>query len=95
MNEWPLLVLAAAAGAAAGVVFFGGLQWTVGRALDSARPARWLLASFVARLAVLGALLVAAGQGHVERVAAMLAGVLLARSWWLARSGARALGARS
>ena len=73
------LLLGLLAGVALGLVYFGGLWWTVRRVPSWRRPERALLASFVVRaLLVLPAFVVLALQGPGPLVAA-LAGFLVAR----------------
>lgn len=78
------------AGAALGLLFFGGLWWTVRRAAASPRPALWFGPSLLLRMAgvVGGFYLVGAGQW--TRLAACLAGFVLARGalLWLTRAPA-------
>lgn len=79
MNEPVALALAVATGGALGVVFFGGLWWTVLRGLASPAPALWFFGSLLLRtgLTVLGFVLVS--RGHWERALACLVGFFLAR----------------
>jgi F1F0 ATPase subunit 2 len=79
MTDFLGLLPALAAGLALGAVFFGGLWWTVHRALASASPARWFVGSLLARtvLTLAGFYLVA--DGHWERLLACLAGFTIAR----------------
>jgi F1F0 ATPase subunit 2 len=79
MNEALRLVLAGIAGLALGVIFFGGLWWTLRKSLQSPRPALWLLGSLLVRmsLVLVGLYLVSGGQW--ERLLACLAGVIGAR----------------
>lgn len=46
--EWGLVV---AFGLCLGLVYFGGLWWTVQRIPETSRPHRWLVLSFVGRAA--------------------------------------------
>jgi F1F0 ATPase subunit 2 len=75
---WPLL-LAFALGMILGVLFFGGLWWTVARGIGSRHTALWFLFSLLVRtsVAMLGFYLV--GRGSWEKLAACLAGFVLAR----------------
>jgi F1F0 ATPase subunit 2 len=79
MNELMNLILPLAAGVLLGVMFFGGLLWTVHRGLSSRHPAAWFLASQLLRtsVAVTGFCLVAGGQW--ERLVACLVGFISAR----------------
>jgi F1F0 ATPase subunit 2 len=80
MNELVQLVLAATAGMALGLFYFGGLWLTVRRLPTSRSPALLTLGSFAGRLAVtlLGFYLVTGGRW--ERLLACLAGFLIART---------------
>jgi F1F0 ATPase subunit 2 len=75
---WPLL-LAFALGVILGILFFGGLWWTVARGIGSRHAAVWFLFSLLVRTsaAMLGFYLV--GRGSWEKLAACLAGFVLAR----------------
>ena len=71
-------LLAAAAGALLGVVFYGGLWWTVRRGLASRQPALWFVGSLLARtgITLLGFYVV--GGHRVDRLLLCLAGFVLA-----------------
>lgn len=73
------LALALMAGALLGVVFYGGLWWTVRKAVSSQRPALWFFGSQLARMGVVlvGFYLVA--DGRWERLVVSLCGFVLAR----------------
>jgi len=79
MNETLTLILAAGAGILLGVLFFGGLWWTVRRGLASHRPVLWFFGSLLLRtsLALAGFFLVAGNQW--QRLLACLGGFVLAR----------------
>ena len=79
MNELLSLALAWLAGATLGGVFFGGLWWTVQKAITSEQPAIWFLGSLLLRtcLILTGFYLVA--EGHWSRLVACLLGFLAAR----------------
>ncbi len=73
------LLLAFALGIAVGLVYFGGLWWTVRCALDVRRRASWMLASFLVRVAIaLAGFYLVIGTNGLRLVAAML-GFLLVR----------------
>ncbi len=68
MNETMMRILTwaicAAAGAVLGVAFFGGLWWTIQKAVRSSRPAVWFLASLLVRMGfVLGGFYAVASLG--------------------------------
>jgi F1F0 ATPase subunit 2 len=74
-------------GAALGVVYFGGLWWTIRRAVFSALPVVWFVVSLPLRLglALIGFYFV--GRGHWPRLLLCLLGFLMARIavTWLTR----------
>lgn len=47
-----VLAIAAVVGVVLGLVFYGGLYWTVSRGLISKRPALWFLFSLLARVSI-------------------------------------------
>lgn len=68
-------------GAAAGVVFFGGLAATVRRLKDSTRPTLLFLGSFLARMVFVAAGAFAAARlGEILAVAAYVVGMLAVRT---------------
>lgn len=73
------LPLAAAAGILLGLFFFGGLKWTLARALGAPAAALWLLASLLLRVAVTLAGFWLAGGGDWLRLTLCLAGFVVAR----------------
>jgi F1F0 ATPase subunit 2 len=79
MSEVSPLLLALALGTTLGALFFGGLWWTVARGTGARHAALWFLLSLLLRTsaATLGFYLV--GRGSWERLAACLAGFVLAR----------------
>jgi len=84
MNDLPatppiLLAGALLAGSFLGVVFFGGLWWTVRKGIVSENPALWFLGSLILRTALILAGFYYVSQGHWTRLAACLAGFLIAR----------------
>lgn len=74
-----LLLLVFAVGLLLGGIFFGGLWWTVRRAMTSPHPARWFLISLLVRssIVVFGFYAIA-GQDWQRWVACVL-GLILAR----------------
>jgi len=75
------LMLAGAAGALLGLLFFGGLWWTVRRAFDSPRTALWVGGSLLLRLACAAGGFVVVSAGDWRRLLACLLGFWAAR--WL------------
>jgi F1F0 ATPase subunit 2 len=73
------LIWAFALGSVLGAIFFGGLWWTIRRALASDRPALWFFSSLMVRMAIaLGGFYLIGGYDW-RRWAATLAGFVLAR----------------
>ena len=92
------LVLACTAGGLLGVVFFGGLWWTLRRAFASTRPALWIGASLLLRMACVVTGFIVVSAGDWRRLLACLLGFWAAR--WLVvrltgRSAAQPSGASS
>ncbi len=50
MNEIITMILSIAAGAGLGVLFFGGLWYTVRKAVTAKIPALWVFVSFIIRI---------------------------------------------
>ncbi len=79
MNEPLLLVLSGLAGGVLGVLFFGGLWWTVSKGLASPRPALWFLGSLLIRTAVMLAGFYLVGRGDGKRLLVCLFGFIITR----------------
>jgi F1F0 ATPase subunit 2 len=79
MSEAPKIALAVVAGAVLGVMFYGGLWWTVRKGLLSRQPAVWFLTSLVVRTAVALLGFYAVFRGDWRRLVACMAGFVLAR----------------
>jgi F1F0 ATPase subunit 2 len=79
MSEALTLLLAWVAGAALGVVFFGGLWWTVRKALTARQPALWFFGSLLLRMAVVLPGFYFVSDGQWERLLACLLGFVIAR----------------
>jgi F1F0 ATPase subunit 2 len=67
-----------------GVVFFGGLWWTVRRGIQSAVPAGWFAVSWLIRSSVVLGGFYSVSRGEWRRLLACLLGFWLAR-WLLLR----------
>ena len=79
MTETLTLVLAWAAGALLGAIFFGGLWWTVRKGVSSKRPALWFSGSLLLRMSVALAGFYLVSGRHWERLLACLLGFVMAR----------------
>ena len=79
MNEPLTLMLALAAGVALGALFFGGLWWTVQRAISAKRSALWFLGSMLVRTGVTLVSFYLVSDGRWERMVACLLGFVVAR----------------
>ncbi|GAA4024633.1 ATP synthase subunit I [Actimicrobium antarcticum] len=80
MNDPLLLLLAAVAGIALGLLFYGGLWWTIRKSMASPRPALWILVSLLVRMGItLAGFYVVAGT-HWERLVLCLLGFMAARA---------------
>ena len=79
MHETMALALASLAGLSLGVIFFGGLWWTVRKGMTSSRPALWFLVSFLLRMGIVMAGFYFIGQGDWQRLVTCLVGFLIAR----------------
>jgi len=88
VNEALMRIVAAVAGLLLGVIFFGGLWWTVRKGVSSPRSALWFLGSMLLRMSVALAGFYFVGRGHWERLVACLLGFVVARLIviWLTRS---------
>lgn len=74
------IALGLAVGVPVGLVFFGGLRWTLTRLEDARRPMALMLGSLVVRIAILAAALVGLAGGSLTRVLAAVAGLLVVRT---------------
>jgi F1F0 ATPase subunit 2 len=79
-SETLKMTLAWLAGAALGVMFFGGLWWTVRRGLSSQKPALWFLGSLLARMAVALTGFYFVSGGDWRRLVLCLLGFVMART---------------
>lgn len=88
MNETVALVLALGAGLILGAIFFGGLWWTIGKAVSSDRAALWFFGSLLARMGiVLAGFFVIARSHRWQSLVTCLVGFVMARLivTWLTR----------
>jgi F1F0 ATPase subunit 2 len=79
------LLMAAGVGLVLGCLFFGGLWLTLSRIPYWRHPGLGMLASLLLRLALVGGGLYLLADGHWQRYAAALPGLLIARWWWVRR----------
>lgn len=79
MTDAPALALAFLSGGGLGAVFFGGLWWTVRRAVSSRSPALWFVGSLLLRLGLVLAGFLFVSGGRWDRLLACLAGFVAAR----------------
>ena len=87
MNEFLFLAPPLAAGLLLGAVFFGGLWWTVIRAVSSQRPALWFSGSMLLRMSITLVGFYFVGGENWKRWLLCLIGFVLARLVvkWLTR----------
>src|SRR3989304_3736123 len=88
MNETLNLVLALVSGVLLGAVFFGGLWWTIQKAVSSKRSALWFFGSLLVRTSIVLAGFYWVARGHWEWLLVCLLGFVLARPivTWLLRA---------
>jgi F1F0 ATPase subunit 2 len=79
MNDLAPLVFAAFGGAVLGLVFYGGLYWTIRRGIESKMPALWFSGSLLLRTALVLVGLYAISGGDWHRLVACFPGFLLTR----------------
>lgn len=79
MNETLSLAASLAAGVMLGVIFFGGLWWTVRKGVASRRPALWFFGSLTLRMGIALAGFYFVSGGHWERLLVCLLGFVTAR----------------
>ena len=82
------LAFAGVAGGLLGVIFFGGLWWTLRRAFASKRPAVWVGASLLLRMACVVGGFILVSSGDWRRLLACLLGFWAAR-WAVLRVTSR------
>jgi F1F0 ATPase subunit 2 len=79
MNESLSLASAMVTGVLLGVMFFGGLWWTVRKGFSARQPALWFLGSLLLRISISLAGFYHVSGGHWERLLVCLVGFFLAR----------------
>lgn len=88
LNEPLSLLWVPVIGFVLGGIFFGGLWWTVGKAISSTRPALWFLTSLLLRSSIVLAGFFFVSGGQWQRLLLCLLGFIVARVavTWLTRS---------
>jgi F1F0 ATPase subunit 2 len=88
MNEALRLMPSLASGVLLGVMFFGGLWWTVQKGVSSKWSALWFFGSLLLRTSIALAGFYFIARGHWEKLLVCLVGFIMARSVviWLTRS---------
>ena len=79
MSDIGPILAALAIGIFLGVLFFGGLWWTVRRGLTAANPALWFGVSALARMAIILSGLYYVARAGWPSLLACLCGLLIAR----------------
>ena len=79
MIETLRMLLAGLAGIALGILYFGGLWWTLRRALWSKKPALWFMGSLLLRMTIALAGFYIVSDRHWERLLLCLLGFVIAR----------------
>ena len=79
MHELMMWALATLTGVALGVIFYGGLWWTVRKGVASKQPALWFLGSLLLRMAVLVGGFLLVGAGDWRRLLFCLLGLVIGR----------------
>jgi len=79
MNETLSMILALVMGVLLGVMFFGGLWWTIRKGISSKRPSIWFFVSFIIRMSITLAGFYFVTGGHWERLMLCLLGFVIAR----------------
>lgn len=79
MNEAIYMVLALIAGLALGTFFFGGLWFTVKKAVSAKIPALWIFGSFFIRIGITLIGFYFISSGNWKRLLVCVAGFIIAR----------------
>ncbi|WP_414733721.1 ATP synthase subunit I [Acetobacterium carbinolicum] len=74
-----MMMIGFAGGVLLGIVFFGGLYWTVQRVGSTKYPGPFMLVSAVVRMVVLLLGIYFLGSNDISRVLAVLAGVVMVK----------------
>jgi F1F0 ATPase subunit 2 len=84
MNEMLPWALAGVVGVALGIIFFGGLWWTVRKAVASNQPGLWFLGSLFLRMSIVLGGFHSVLVPHWERALPCIVGFVMAR-WTVTR----------
>lgn len=79
MNDVVTMILVFMAGAALGVLFFGGLWLTVKKSVNAKSPALWILSSFLLRISITMIGFYYIGGNNWQRLLVVLLGFIVAR----------------
>ena len=79
MNNLLLLALALVAGLLLGMIFFGGLWWTIRKGVFYKSPALWFFGSMLLRMSLVLAGFYFVGRGDWQRLVTCLLGFTIAR----------------
>jgi len=79
MTEILNLILPVVVGVLLGVIFFGGLWWTIRKGVSSTNPGLWFFGSLLLRMSLTFAGFYLVGRGHWERLLLCLLGFIVAR----------------
>lgn len=79
MGKVLTLIIILVAGFWLGVIFFGGLWWTVRKGVLSQRPALWFFGSLLLRMSITLTGFYFIARGHWERLIVCLLGFIIAR----------------
>jgi F1F0 ATPase subunit 2 len=79
MNETLLIIAAFVGGIALGIIFFGGLWFTVKKLITAKIPALWMLGSFIVRVGIVLTGFYFISSGNWQRVVICLIGFIAAR----------------
>lgn len=79
MNETISMIVAFVAGIALGIIFFGGLWFTVRKAVVAKIPALWIFISFILRISITLLGFYVIGADNWQRLLLCLVGFIAAR----------------
>lgn len=79
MNETLFMILAFIAGLALGILFFGGLWFTVNKSINAKMPAIWIISSFFLRVSIILTGFYFVSGGSWQRLLICVVGFVVAR----------------